>query len=82
MQIEYPESWAVSAGSSPERFENEARMALAMKLFEIGRLTSGQAAQLAGVSRMAFLFACPQWNVPAVQWDADELAAEFKPIHS
>jgi predicted HTH domain antitoxin len=82
MQIEYPESWTASAGSSPERFENEARMALAMKLFEMGRLTSGQAAQLAGVSRMAFLFNCPQWNVPAVNWDAAELAAEFKPIPS
>ncbi len=56
-------------------------MALSMKLFEMGRLTSGQAALLAGVSRMVFLFNCPQWNVPAVNWDADELAAEFKPIH-
>jgi predicted HTH domain antitoxin len=82
MQIEYPESWAASAGSSAERFENEARMALSMKLFEMGRLTSGQAAQLAGVSRLAFLFYCPLWNVPAVNWDADELAAEFKPIRS
>jgi predicted HTH domain antitoxin len=82
MHIEYPESWAALAGSSPERFENEARMALAMKLFEMGRLTSGQAAQLAGVSRIAFLFSCPQWNVPAVNWDAQELAAEFKPMHS
>jgi predicted HTH domain antitoxin len=80
MQIEYPESWTAAAGSSPERFENEARMALAMKLFEMGRLTSGQAAQLAGVSRLAFLFNCPQWNVPAVNWDAAELAAEFKPL--
>jgi predicted HTH domain antitoxin len=82
LQIEYPESWPAAAGSSAERFEGEARMALAMKLFEMGRLTSGQAAQLAGVSRMAFLFNCPQWNVPAVNWDAAELAAEFKPIHS
>jgi predicted HTH domain antitoxin len=82
MQIEYPESWPALAGSSPERFENDARMALAMKLFEMGRLTSGQAAQLAGVSRIAFLFNCPQWNVPAVNWDAEELAAEFKPIRS
>jgi predicted HTH domain antitoxin len=53
-----------------------------MKLFEMGRLTSGQAAQLAGVSRMVVLFNCPQWNVPAVNRDADELAAEFKPIPS
>jgi predicted HTH domain antitoxin len=82
MQIEYAESWTASTGSSTERFEKEARMALAMKLFEMGRLSSGQAAQLAGVSRVAFLFNCPQWNVAAVNWDADELAAEFKAIPS
>jgi predicted HTH domain antitoxin len=82
MQIEYPESWTASTGSTSERFESETRIAAAMKLFEMGRLTSGQAAQLAGISRVAFLFNCPQWNVPAVNWDADELAAEFKPIHT
>ncbi len=80
IQIEYPESWTAAAGSSSERFESDARLALAMKLFEMGRLTSGQASQLAGVSRTAFLLACPQWNVPAVNWDAEELAAEFQPI--
>ncbi|HUZ06670.1 MAG TPA: UPF0175 family protein [Candidatus Paceibacterota bacterium] len=82
LQIEYPESWSAAAGSSAECFEGEARMALAMKLFEMGRLTSGQAAQLAGVSRAAFLLNCPQWNVPTVAWDSAELAAEFKPFNS
>ncbi len=79
-QIEYPESWPAAAGSSAERFEDEARMALAMKLYEMGRLTSGQAAQLAGVSRATFLLNCPQWNVPTVAWDSSELASEFKPF--
>ncbi len=77
LQIEYPESWPAAAGSSAERFEGEARMALAMKLFEMGRLTSGQSAQLAGVSRGVFLLTCPQWNVPSVAWDAAEINAEF-----
>jgi hypothetical protein len=31
MRIEYPESWTALPGSSPERFEHAARMALAMK---------------------------------------------------
>ena len=48
MQIDYPESWAAVSNSSPEAFEADARMALAVKLFERGRLTSGQSAQLAG----------------------------------
>ena len=57
-----------------------ARMAAAVKLFEMGRLTSGQAAQLAGIPRVTFLLSCPQWGVPAVAWDVDEVAAEFKPL--
>ena len=55
-------------------------MALAVKLFEMGRLTSGQAAQLAGIPRVAFLLSCPQWGVLAVDWDTGELEAEFKPL--
>ena len=78
--IEYPESWTAVSGSSADAFAHETRMAAAVKLFEMGRLTSGQAAQMAGLPRIAFLLACPQWGVPAVAWDADELAAEFNPL--
>ena len=82
LQIEYPESRPAAAGSSVERFEGEARMALAMKLFEMGRPTSRKAAQLAGVSRGVFLLTSPQWNVPSVAWDAAQISAEFEPLPS
>ena len=82
MEIEYPEAWTAASGSSAEDFERDTRMAAAVKLFEIGRLTSGQAAQLAGLSRITFLLTCPQWGVPVVAWDAEEVAAEFNPLTS
>ena len=59
IQIEYPESIPAALNLTPESFEEEARLALAIKLFELGRLSSGQAAALAGMPRVTFLvFQC------------------------
>jgi predicted HTH domain antitoxin len=78
LTIEYPEALAAVLNLSPAAFEKEAKMALAVKLFELGRLTSGQAAHLAGVSRVAFLLDCHRFGVASVVWDRDEIEAEFQ----
>jgi predicted HTH domain antitoxin len=62
----------------PEAFEQEARTALAMKLYELGRVTSGQAAALAGISRVEFLLSCRQYGSYSVEWDAEEIEEEFR----
>ena len=51
--IEYPESIPAILNLSPDNFEQEAKTAPAVKLYEMGRLTSGQAASLTGISRVA-----------------------------
>ena len=60
LSINYPESVLATLNLSSDTFELEAKMALAIKLYEIGRLTSGQAAALAGISRVSFLLSCPK----------------------
>lgn len=50
---------------------------MAAKLFELGKVTSGQAAKLAGISRVRFLLECSRMGVPSVYWDPDEIKAEF-----
>ena len=77
MTLEYPESWLAAMGLNEGDFAEEARMAAAMKLFERGRLSSGQAAQFAGISRVEFLLNCRRWGVDSVSWDDSDLAAEF-----
>ncbi|MEW6368746.1 MAG: UPF0175 family protein [Acidobacteriota bacterium] len=77
MSIEYPESLTAVANQSTADFEAEAKLAMAVKLFEMGRLTSGQAATLAGVSRVEFLLSCSRFGASSVSWDADELHREF-----
>jgi predicted HTH domain antitoxin len=77
LAIQYPEALPGSLSLSLASFESEARMALAVKLFELGRLTSGQAAELAGSTRARFLLDCPRFGADSVDWDEEELAAEF-----
>jgi predicted HTH domain antitoxin len=77
IEIEYPEALPAALNLSPEKFEQEARFALAVKLYELGRLTSGQAARLAGVSRVAFLLDCRRYGAASVEWDQAEIDAEF-----
>lgn len=77
LRIDYPESLPAVLNQSAQEFEQDARMALAVKLFESGRLTSGQAAALASMPRVRFLLECPRWGVACVNWDEAEIAAEF-----
>jgi hypothetical protein len=44
-----------SLGVAPEQAADELRMLAAMKLYEMGRMSSGSAARLAGVPRTVFL---------------------------
>jgi predicted HTH domain antitoxin len=52
----------------------ELRIAAAMKLYELGRLSSGAAAQLAGISRVAFLVKLAEFGVDTFREPESELA--------
>jgi len=77
LSIDYPDNFIASFNQSKDSFEREAKMAMAVKLFEMGRLTSGQAAHMAGVSRVQFLLECSRFGVPSVSWEQEEIEAEL-----
>jgi len=66
------------SNQSPEAFEQEARRAMSVKLYEMGRLSSGHAAQLAGIGRVELLLTCIDMGVSSVEWDDDEISREFQ----
>ena len=76
--VDYPGTIPAVINVSPEAFEEEAKMAMAVKLFELGRLTSGQAAALAGISRVTFLLQCRRFGAASVEWSDEELEHEFR----
>jgi predicted HTH domain antitoxin len=64
LTIEYGDDLLLGVGLSPSEFSAEAKFLLAAKLYELGRLTSGQAAQLCARDRVSFLLGLPKAGVP------------------
>jgi predicted HTH domain antitoxin len=75
--IEIPENVLVGSGQSTEDFAKEAKLLLFAKLFELGRVSSGKAAETCGMTRVEFLFAAGKLGVSPVQLDAEELTREL-----
>ena len=65
-------------GLEPEEFEREARFLLALKFFELRRISAGKAAEMSGMEKPEFLLKASQLNVAVVDPDQDQLDAEFK----
>jgi len=61
--LQYPTEVLDALQQQPAELEAEARRLLAIKLYETGRLSSGLAAKLAGMSREAFFEALAQHNL-------------------
>lgn len=57
---------------------DEAMLMLAIKLFEIGRLSLGQAADMAGYSKRGFMDVASHHGVPVVDYPPSDLAKEIE----
>lgn len=78
LQITYPDNLPDALLETREEFEKEAKMALAVKLFEMKRISSGIAAKIAGMSRVAFLFELHKYGVPMIDVTEEELISDIK----
>ena len=56
----------------------ELSMNLAAKLFDRGIISSGQAAEMVGISKKAFIKVVGQYGVSIFQYDEDELRDELQ----
>jgi len=58
--------------------ESEARICLAAKFFEAGRLSCGQAAELAGYSKRTFMELLSKQGIAVLDYPTDELTDDLR----
>jgi predicted HTH domain antitoxin len=67
-----------SSGYTKKRISSEAKSLLSAHLFERGVLSMGKAAELAELNLGAFILFLDELEIPVIDYDDDELNAEFK----
>jgi predicted HTH domain antitoxin len=57
--------------------KDEAKLLLALKMYEVGKISLGQAARIAGYSKRAFLEILDHYKIPVFNYSADDLREEI-----
>jgi predicted HTH domain antitoxin len=75
--IDVPETILLAEKTDEESFAREIRVLAAVKLYELGRLSSGRAAELAGMSRVEFLLSLARYKVFPFESELRDLEAQI-----
>ncbi|MFL5800888.1 MAG: UPF0175 family protein [Roseiflexaceae bacterium] len=75
LQIEYPEELLDQADQTKEALEHLAREALLVRLYDLGKISSGKGAALLGIARWEFLDLLGAYGVSIFD-DTQDVAAE------
>jgi hypothetical protein len=78
LRLSYPNELEQAVQMTPEELATQIRLMAALKMFELGTLSSGKAAALAGLSRVEFLEACGRYHVSVFVAPPEEFEAELR----
>jgi len=78
LTVSYPQDFELAVSTTTEELEAQVRLMAALKMFELGKLSSGKAAELAGMSRVEFFEMCGRYRVSILNYDHEDLESELK----
>ena len=78
LSMTYPNDLLVTSGKSPQALEDEMKFLLAVKLFELHRLSSGKAAEFCNMDKVHFMFELGRMKIPVMNLDDDQIVDELK----
>jgi predicted HTH domain antitoxin len=76
LNLPIPENIPLALSLSNEALATEIRMAAAVKLFELGRLSSGAAAEMADIPKSLFLLKITDYTQQEQHWSLEELTRD------
>ena len=76
--LEYPDDLELAVQTTPGELQAQIRLMAALKMFELGKLSSGKAAELAGLSRVEFFEVCGRYRVSLFNYSPEEMEAELQ----
>jgi predicted HTH domain antitoxin len=76
--LSIPDETLLALRLTPEQLGAELRLAAAIKMYELGRLSSGAAARLAGIPRVVFLTKLADYGVDTFRLTQEQLEREIR----
>lgn len=78
LQLDVPAGFEQAVRLTPDEMERHIRLMAALKMFELGKISSGKAADLADLSRVEFLEACGRYQVNVFNVPPEERDEELR----
>ena len=77
LEVKHPAGFEWAVHLSRRELNQSICLMAALKMFELGKVSSGKAAELAGMTRVQFLETCGQYRVSVFNYPEEDLEKEL-----